>query len=120
MKPQILLLSFLFNIISLSATEIDATTSSIKFEVNSFGFGTVKGNFQSFTGDILWNESDLTASDMSFSIESNSVTAKSNRRTKFIKGEEFFNVNTFPAITFSASEIVSVENGYLGPWKYDF
>ncbi len=112
MKPQIILLAMLFNFFTIFANKIDATQSSIQFEVNSFGAGSVKGDFQTFSGDINWNENDVSNSSIDFEITSNSVTTKSNRRTKFIKSEDFFNVSEFPEITFEGSTIIENNWGY--------
>ncbi len=92
---------------------LDEAHSYIEFSIRHF-LATSKGNFQKVSGFV--NFSDSTP-NMEINIDVNSVNTGNAKRDKHLKGEDFFNTEKYPTITFSSNNIVKTDNGYLAKGK---
>ncbi len=96
--------------LSVNAQSINVENSSVNFSADYLGFGSVEGAFDSFNGFVQMDKSNLNQSSINFTINANSVNTKSKRRTRFLKGESFFNTDQFQTIEFISDDIF-VKNG---------
>ena len=78
---------------------IDYTHSEIGFKVKHLMISTVRGNFGAFTGEISED------GELSFSLEVDSVNTNNSDRDAHLKGSDFFDVETYPRITFTAKNV---------------
>lgn len=106
-----LMMAFLI-CLQLSAQQINTSQSSINFSADYLGFGSVDGSFLNFNGNIDLNQLNIEQSVFDFTIDANSVSTKSKRKTRFLKGEEFFNTLTYDAISFASNEVKYINGGY--------
>jgi polyisoprenoid-binding protein YceI len=78
---------------------IDYTHSEIGFKVKHLMISTVRGNFGAFTGEISEN------GELSFSLEVDSVNTNNSDRDTHLKGSDFFDLENYPRITFTAKNV---------------
>ena len=86
---------------------IDPAHSTAQFTVRHLGISNVTGNFTKVTGTIVLNDKDITQSQVSASIDVNSVDTRVEMRDKDLKSPNFFEVEKYPAIEFKSKRIVS-------------
>lgn len=75
---------------------IDPGASSVGFRVRHFGFSSVEGRFTSFEGEI--HDGDAYGS-----VQVGSITSGNLLRDARLRSPEFFDVERFPRMTFSAT-----------------
>lgn len=78
---------------------IDYTHSEIGFKVKHLMISTVRGNFGAFTGEISEN------GELSFSLEVDSINTNNSDRDAHLKGSDFFDVENYPRVTFTAKNV---------------
>lgn len=111
---QVKFLGLIVTIVLLSAFTVSNSMSwqieegySIKFE------GTdVEGVFKTMSGDIQFDENNLTASRFSTSIDVKSINTGNGMKNKHAKGKKWFDAKTYPVITFNSSKFSKTETGY--------
>ncbi len=85
---------------------VDASHSSIGFEVKHMMVSKVKGSFDQFTADVEATElADLTTAQIAFEIDVNSVNTRSEDRDNHLRSGDFFDVENFPKVTFKSTGI---------------
>jgi len=122
---RLLLSVFLFFITVFPANAQDAGSepSPIRFDRNhsTLGFNVpivnglskVTGKFTDFTIDLIWNETDLTASSVRLEIQVESIDTGIDGRNNHLKSDDFFDVALHPTITFESKSIRRDGLGYL-------
>ncbi|MEK4424214.1 YceI family protein [Solibacillus sp. FSL K6-1523] len=92
---------------------VDASHTNIGFQVKHMMVSKVKGNFDSFSADVEAEDlSDLTTAIITFYIDTASITTKSEDRDNHLKSADFFDVETYPKITFKSTTIQKSGDGY--------
>ncbi|WP_395054524.1 YceI family protein [Flavobacterium sp.] len=101
----------LFILIVLMANTLTAqkfvatdTDSKIKFAIKNFGL-TVDGTFSGVKGTILFDSKNIEKSEITLSINSNTVNTDNKERDKHLKKEDYFSVEKFPLISFTSTKI---------------
>ena len=79
---------------------VDSVHSEIGFKVKHMMISTVSGHFEDFTATVETESEDFTNAQFSFSTKVNSITTKNKDRDKHLRSEDFFDVTTFPEMTF--------------------
>jgi polyisoprenoid-binding protein YceI len=86
---------------------IDPAHSTAQFTVRHLGISNVTGNFNKVTGSVALNDKDITQSQVSASIDVNSIDTRVEMRDKDLKSDHFFDVEKYPTIEFKSKKIVS-------------
>jgi polyisoprenoid-binding protein YceI len=86
---------------------IDPAHSTAQFTVRHLGISNVTGNFTKVSGTVILNDKDITQSQVSASIDVNSIDTRVEMRDKDLKSPNFFEVEKYPAIEFKSKRIVS-------------
>jgi len=107
MVSAIVLLASLSALAQTSNWNIDPAHSTAQFTVRHLGISNVTGNFTKVTGSVVLNEKDITQSQVSASIDVNSVDTRVEMRDKDLRSPNFFDVEKYPAIEFKSKRIVS-------------
>lgn len=90
---------------------LDPTHSEIGFKIKHLMITNVSGKFNSIEATIE-NEDDVFAtSKIRFTAEANSIDTNNEDRDNHIKGTDFFDVVTYPTLTFVASGISHEKEG---------
>jgi polyisoprenoid-binding protein YceI len=103
----IALLTSLSALAQPSTWNIDPAHSTAQFTVRHLAISNVTGNFTKVTGSVVLNEKDITQSQVSASIDVNSVDTRVEARNKDLKSPNFFDVEKYPTIDFKSKRIVS-------------
>jgi len=109
MKKSVLSLAFIliagFAFSQTTNWKIDPAHSNVTFEVDHMVVSTVTGKFQEFEGDIKADKADFSDAKVSFTIKATSVNTNNEKRDNHLRGEDFFNVDTHPEISFIGKEL---------------
>jgi len=91
---------------------IDKNHAETTFKVRHMGVSTVRGSISGITGTVVWDEKDLSKSNVEVTIDATTVSTNNPTRDKDLKSDHFFNVEKFPTMTFKSTSVKRV-NGKL-------
>jgi polyisoprenoid-binding protein YceI len=103
----IVLLASLSAFAQTSTWNIDPVHSTAQFTVRHLGISNVTGSFTKVTGSLDLNEKDITQSQVSASIDVNSIDTRVEARDKDLKSPHFFEVEKYPTIEFKSKRVMS-------------
>lgn len=92
---------------------IDPVHSAVEFKVKHMMISNVKGQFTGIHGVLALDAADLANSLVEASIEAASITTRDLQRDAHLKSADFFDVETFPTLTFKSTRIRRVGDGEL-------
>ena len=92
---------------------IDPMHSEIEFKVKHLMISTVTGKFTSFTAEAETENDEFTNANISFNADVNSITTGNEQRDGHLKSDDFFNVEQFPALTFTSTHLSKDPNGAI-------
>lgn len=81
---------------------IDPSHSEIEFKVRHLMITNVTGSFKSFQGEVETSDDDFSTAKISFSAQVDSITTGSEQRDGHLKTGDFFELEKYPEITFTA------------------
>jgi polyisoprenoid-binding protein YceI len=91
---------------------VDAAHSEVAFTVRHL-MSKVRGTFGAFSGTIVTQGEDPTASTVEVSIEADSISTNNEQRDGHLRSNDFFSTSEVPAITFVSTGISGDEDGYV-------
>lgn len=98
---------------------VEPNHSTIQFSIPiSGGLTRVTGKFTDFTIDIDYVDDDLTKSTMMAVIKATSINTGIPDRDDHLRTADFFDVETYPEITFKSDSIVKAEDEYITFGKF--
>lgn len=115
MKLLIAILSLLFAATSMAAIApngsyvLDRDHANVGFSVSHLGISNVVGRFNTINGSMTFEANGN--SKVEFTIDSESVDTNQPRRDKHIRSEDFFDVESYPKITFNSTKLTYTEDG---------
>jgi len=92
---------------------IDPVHSVAEFKVKHMMISNVKGQFGKVTGTLTLDETDLTKSKATASLEASSIETRDAQRDAHLKSADFLHVEKFPSLSFSSTRISLVRDGEL-------
>jgi polyisoprenoid-binding protein YceI len=87
---------------------IDNGHSKIGFTVTHLLISEVEGNFKEFTATLTASKEDFNDSKVEFTAKTASVNTEDEKRDAHLKGDDFFNAEKFPEITFVSTSFKKV------------
>jgi len=90
----------------MSTYQIDTAHTHAQFKVRHLMVSNVKGDFDKVTGTVEYDEANPGASSIDMVIDVNSISTREPQRDAHLKSADFFDVETFPTITFVSKEVV--------------
>jgi polyisoprenoid-binding protein YceI len=90
---------------------LDKTHASVTWKVSHLGLSNYTARFAELDATLNWNAEDPTASTVSVTVNPASVrtdypkTDKTDFDAKLATGDDWFNANVFPAITFTSTAV---------------
>lgn len=91
---------------------IDPAHSEIGFSVKHMMISKVKGSFESFEAVVEANEEDLSGALIDFKINVASINTNNEDRDNHLRSVDFFDVENYPEIKFSANDITKKGSEY--------
>jgi len=101
---------------SLAATStwnLDPMHSNAQFTVRHLGISNVQGEFTKISGQVMFDDADVTKSSVNVTIDAASVDTRVSRRDDDLKSPNFFDVAKFPTISFKSTKITKAGDGKL-------
>jgi polyisoprenoid-binding protein YceI len=102
-----------FLVLAVSAQQyepVDAK-SEIKFGIKNFGLNT-GGNFKGLEGVLIFDPANTASASFDISIDAASVNTDNNSRDNHLRKEDYFNVKSFPRISFKSDKITPSGSGF--------
>ncbi len=108
MKRNVFFLSIAFlamaGLAAANTYTIDPVHSDVSFKVRHL-VSKVSGQFTEYDGTIVADFENLDTSSVVFTINAASIDTKNEDRDKHLRSGDFFDVETYPEITFTSSKI---------------
>ena len=95
--------------------KIDPSHSEIQLSVRHMMISKVRGRFESFSGEVDFNEENPAASSVNVTIDASSISTRDPQRDGHLKSPDFLNVEEYPALRFKSNrvEVVSEKKGRI-------
>lgn len=87
------------------AYTIDSAHSKAGFSVTHMMINEVEGGFLDFSGNITWDEADMTKSMIAGKIMVTSINTDNAKRDEHLRSPDFFDAAKFPELTFKSTKI---------------
>ncbi len=87
---------------------IDPAHSRVGFTVRHMGFSKVRGSFEQFEGAVRMTPGALSTLEAEATIQTRSITTNVKDRDEHLRSADFFDVDTYPTITFESTEVRDV------------
>jgi polyisoprenoid-binding protein YceI len=91
--------------------KVDPNNSAVQFVVRHLGISNVQGDFTKISGTVNLDDSDISKSSVTASIDMSSVDTRVTPRDNDLKSAKFFDVTQFPTMTFQSTKIWSTGQG---------
>lgn len=92
---------------------IDPMHTSISFEIGHMGIAKVHGRFNKFSGEIDYNESDVTKSSVHVTIQVSSVDTAVAPRDEHLRSADYFDVAKYPEMNFRSTAVRKTDKGFI-------
>jgi polyisoprenoid-binding protein YceI len=93
--------------------EFDPDHTGVHFKVRHLMVSSVRGEFETVSGKIVYDESDVTKSTADITIDAASVNTRVAKRDADLRSPNFLDVAKYPAITFKSKRVEKTGNGTL-------
>ena len=90
--------------------KIDPTHSEVQFKITHLVISTVTGNFNSYEGHIETDGQNFEGSSARFEADVDSISTNNEDRDEHLKGEDFFDANNNPKLTFKSTSFEKVSD----------
>ena len=91
---------------------IDPVHTDIGFTIGHLGLSQVQGRFDTVSGTIVADKAHLANSSVQFTIQVDSVNTNNGMRDSDLKSKAYFDVATYPTITFQSTSVSKTATGY--------
>jgi polyisoprenoid-binding protein YceI len=98
---------------AVSNWSVDASHSQVGFAVKHLVISNVRGEFGTYQGKLVLDESDVTRSTVDATIDVNSVNTKVADRDAHLRSPDFFDVAKYPTMAFKSTKVVKTGKNKL-------
>ncbi len=115
MKTQIISLSVILMLVlsafTIGSWSVDTDNSKAAFSITNMGM-SVNGTFDSgVTGKVTFDAEDLAGSSITAEVATKTINTGIEMRDKHLRNEDYFEVDTYPNITFTSTEFGTGKDG---------
>ncbi|GMV99862.1 MAG: hypothetical protein AMXMBFR84_10010 [Candidatus Hydrogenedentota bacterium] len=101
-----------FSVARAAEYELDAVHSTFVFEVGHMGVGVTVGRFNDSKGTFEFDAATKSLDKIDVAVQTGSVDTANEARDSHLKNEDFFDVNTFPTMSFKSTSVKAKDEGY--------
>ncbi len=91
------------NFMTTTKWAVDPLHSEVQFKVRHLVISTVTGAFKKFDGEVTTTGDDFENADIHFTMDVNSIDTNQHQRDEHLKGDDFFNAEAYPEISFQST-----------------
>jgi polyisoprenoid-binding protein YceI len=91
---------------------VDADHSGVNFSIRHF-VTNVSGRFRDFDGTIKYDRQNPSASSVELTVKAASIDTANNDRDEDLRSKKFFDVQTYPTLTFTSTKVVAKDASTL-------
>lgn len=112
MKKLLLIASAILFTVSVNAQnwKIDKAHSKIHFTAQYLVISDVDGEFKEYDGTFTSSKADWTDLQADVTVKVASINTENEMRDKHLQGDDFFNAEKYPNITFKSKSVKSLGN----------
>ncbi len=88
--------------------QIDFAHSEINFTVRHMMISKVRGQFESFSGTINFDEQNPTNTTVDITVKLNSINTREEQRDNHLRSADFFDVENYPVMTFKSKRVEQI------------
>lgn len=116
LKTLALLLVFVS--INFAQTEwaFDKSHSNVSFSVTHMLISEIEGDFRSFEGKIITEDDSFENAEIFLTVDLNSIDTDNENRDNHLKGDDFFNADKYPEMTFTSNKFNKVNDKNYELW----
>lgn len=85
--------------------QVDPSHTSVTFEVSHLGYSTLNGRFNTIEPVVSFDPENISATEISFTIDATSIDTGWAERDGHLNGENFLNTGEHPQITFVSTSV---------------
>lgn len=114
MKKVFLFILFAFlstGIFAQTTWTADKAHSQVSFGIEHLGISEIEGLFRTFDASIVTSKEDFSDASFDVTIDVNSVDTGIERRDNHLRNADFFEVETYPSMTFKSTKVEKVSEG---------
>ncbi len=109
---SLLTLLFILSLQNIEAQTILTEKSTVNFSIKNLAINTVKGSFGGMKGEINFDRENLSDASFNVCIDANSINTGITKRDEHLRKEDFFDVEKYPTICFTSTNIINSKMGY--------
>jgi polyisoprenoid-binding protein YceI len=87
--------------------------SNVGFSIMEFGVMRQDGSFRDFRGDIYYDPAHPERSRVNFTVQVDSIDARSRYREEALRSDDFFDTQRFPTMSFTSTSVAARPDGTL-------
>ena len=87
--------------------KIDPAHSSLNFDIAHSGISFVNGKFTDYSSEVVTHGEDFDKAKINFTIQVASVNTNVEMRDNHLRSADFFEVETYPTMTFESTKILA-------------
>ncbi len=88
--------------------QIDFAHSEINFTVRHMMISKVRGQFESFSGTVNFDEQNPTNTTVDITVDLKSINTREEQRDNHLRSADFFDVENYPVMTFKSKRVEQI------------
>jgi polyisoprenoid-binding protein YceI len=100
-------------VLHAASWQLDPVHTGVHFKVRHLMVSSVRGDFEKVTGNVVYDEADVTKSSADITIDAASINTRVAKRDADLRGPNFLDVAKFPTIGFRSKRVERAEPGTL-------
>ena len=92
---------------------LDTAHTGVHFKVRHLMVSWVRGDFERFSGKVVYDEKDLSKSSAEITLDAASISTRVDKRDTHLKSPDFLDAEKHPTLTFRSKRVEKAGDGTL-------